>query len=139
VDGRGSIAGRSCFSSPQRPDRFWGPSSLLSHGYRESFLWMKRSVSEADHSPPSSAEVKNGGAIPPRTPYIPWHNAKLMKHRGDFILTLYIQNNATSEWKQKAEILICKTSTSRSKGGLNLALYTVQATRPRHYCDGTSR
>jgi hypothetical protein len=26
---------------------------------------VKRSGSEADHSPPSSAEVKNGGAIPP--------------------------------------------------------------------------
>jgi hypothetical protein len=30
---------------------------------------------EADHSPPSNAEVKNGGAIPP-LPHMPsWHSA----------------------------------------------------------------
>jgi hypothetical protein len=33
---------------------------------------------EADHSPPPSAEVKNGGAIPP-LPHTPsWHSALLM-------------------------------------------------------------
>jgi hypothetical protein len=42
------------FTSPQRPDRLWGPPSV------------KRQGCEADHSPPSSAEFKNGGAILPR-------------------------------------------------------------------------
>jgi hypothetical protein len=28
-------AGAKIFSSPQRPDRLWGPPSLLSNGYRE--------------------------------------------------------------------------------------------------------
>jgi hypothetical protein len=31
----------------------------------DSFQGVKRQVSETDHSPPSSAEVKNGGAMPP--------------------------------------------------------------------------
>jgi hypothetical protein len=36
LEDRGSIPGRGkrFFSSPQRPDRLWGPSSLLSNGYR---------------------------------------------------------------------------------------------------------
>jgi hypothetical protein len=29
--------GSRIFSSPRRPDRFWGPRSLLSHGYRVPF------------------------------------------------------------------------------------------------------
>jgi hypothetical protein len=40
---------------PQRPDRHWGPPSLLSNGYR----WPG---SKTDHSLPSSVEVKNCGA-----------------------------------------------------------------------------
>jgi hypothetical protein len=39
----------SIFLSPQRPDRVWGPHNLPSSGYRLG--------SEADHSPPTSAEV----------------------------------------------------------------------------------
>jgi hypothetical protein len=39
MDGRGSIpdTGKTLFSSPQRPDRLWGPPSLLSNGYRRFF------------------------------------------------------------------------------------------------------
>jgi hypothetical protein len=39
LDGRGSIPGRDKrpSSTPQRPDRLWGPPSLLSNGYRELF------------------------------------------------------------------------------------------------------
>jgi hypothetical protein len=36
---------------------------------------VKRQGSEADHSPPSSAEVKNGGAMPPLPHKSSWHNA----------------------------------------------------------------
>jgi hypothetical protein len=54
------------YSSPQRPDRMWGPLRLLSNGYWGLFLrWVKRQRRIADHSLPSSAEVKKGGAIPP--------------------------------------------------------------------------
>jgi hypothetical protein len=46
------------FSSPHRPDRLWGPLSLLSYGYRGLFpQGLKRSGREADNSPPANAEV----------------------------------------------------------------------------------
>ena len=37
----------------------WGPPNLLFSGYQSSFLGVKRLECKADHSPPSSAEVKN--------------------------------------------------------------------------------
>ena len=46
-------------SSPKRPDRVWGPSSLAFNGYRGSFQGVKRLGRAVDHSPPSSAEVNN--------------------------------------------------------------------------------
>jgi hypothetical protein len=48
------------FCSPPRPDEFRGPPTLLSNGYRKgegSFPGGR--TSEADKSPPSSAQVKN--------------------------------------------------------------------------------
>jgi hypothetical protein len=46
------------FSSPPRPDRLWGPPSLLSSEYQGSFAGVKLPEREGDHSLPSSAEVK---------------------------------------------------------------------------------
>jgi hypothetical protein len=56
IPGRGKIF----FCTPQRPDRIWGPPSLLA-------LWpgIKPPGREADQSPPSNAEVGNSGAILP--------------------------------------------------------------------------
>jgi hypothetical protein len=49
----------SIFSCPRRPDRLWGPSSLLSNRYRGALSsGVKRKGREADHSPAASAEVK---------------------------------------------------------------------------------
>jgi hypothetical protein len=45
------------FATTSRPTL--GLSSLLSIGYRSYFLEVKRPRSEAEHSPPCSAEVKN--------------------------------------------------------------------------------
>jgi hypothetical protein len=42
------------FSSPRRPDRFSGPSSVLTYRNRG----VKRPARETDHPPPTSAEVK---------------------------------------------------------------------------------
>jgi hypothetical protein len=51
--------GPRIITSPCRPDRLWGPPNLLYNGYRElSFPGVKRPGREADHSPPTSAEVK---------------------------------------------------------------------------------
>jgi hypothetical protein len=48
------------FFSPPRPDRPWGPPSLLSNSYQELFHWgIKQPGHEAGHPPPPSAVVKN--------------------------------------------------------------------------------
>jgi hypothetical protein len=42
-----------------RPDRHWGPPSLLYNGYWVSFPGVKRPGCGVDHLPPASAEVKD--------------------------------------------------------------------------------
>jgi hypothetical protein len=51
--------GSRIFSFPQRPDRLWGPPSLLSNGYR----------GEVHHSPPISAKVKKMWIYTSTAPY----------------------------------------------------------------------
>jgi hypothetical protein len=66
------------FSSLQCPNRLWGSRSLLSNGNRGIFPWeVKRPKREGDNSSPSSAEVKNDGAIPPLSNMSSWHGAYL--------------------------------------------------------------
>jgi hypothetical protein len=56
---RSSSPGRvKNFSSPGSPGRVWDPPILLPMGTGESFPWVKRPGREADHSPPTSADVK---------------------------------------------------------------------------------
>jgi len=55
LDGPGSIPVGTRFSA--RPDRPWGPLSLLQNGYRVFTGGKVRSGRAADHSPPSSAAV----------------------------------------------------------------------------------
>jgi hypothetical protein len=59
------------------------PHSLLSRGYQELFPWeVKRPEREADHSPQSSAEVKNAWAIPPLPQYAFMASCSSVKARG---------------------------------------------------------
>ena len=46
-------------SAPKRPNGLCGTPSLLFSRYPGSFLEVKRSGREVNHSPPSSADVKN--------------------------------------------------------------------------------
>jgi hypothetical protein len=67
--------GSRIFSSPCRLDRLWGPLSLLSNAYRGSFPGVKQQRREADHSPPTTAEVKKTWIYTP-TPLTPsWRSA----------------------------------------------------------------
>jgi hypothetical protein len=63
--------GSRIFASAYRPDRLWGPPSLLSNGHREAiFPGVKRPESEADHSPPTSAKVKKTWMYASTPPYV---------------------------------------------------------------------
>jgi hypothetical protein len=58
-------------SSPLRPERLWGPPTLLSNGYQRLFPWgVKRPGREADNSPPSSAEVKKAWSYTSTPQYV---------------------------------------------------------------------
>jgi hypothetical protein len=77
LEGRVSIlgSGKRFFSIPQRPD--WLLAQLVSYrmGTGGSFPGGKAAGREADHSPPSSAEVRYGGAIPPLSHTSSWRSA----------------------------------------------------------------
>jgi hypothetical protein len=67
-----------------------GALSFLSNGYRRLFpKGAKRPVREANQSPQSIAEVKNGGAMPPLPDTSSCHGAKLIKHRVNFIFSYF--------------------------------------------------
>jgi hypothetical protein len=72
----GSNPGRDWefFSSSPRPDWPWGPHRLYPMGTRDSFPEGK--ASEADHSLPSTAEVKEYGSYT-STPPISLHDVML--------------------------------------------------------------
>jgi hypothetical protein len=80
------------FSSPPRPERLRGPPSLLPNGYQVLFSrGAKRAGREADHSLPTSAEVKVWVELYIHSPNTPsWRGAKLKKHRDNFTFYLYL-------------------------------------------------
>jgi hypothetical protein len=51
------------FSSPEHPDRLWGPPSLLFNGYRGYFPKIKRPWRDVDHSR-LAPKLRISGAIP---------------------------------------------------------------------------
>jgi hypothetical protein len=66
---------------PIKPPIQWVPGAVS--------LGVKRRGREADHSPPSSAEVKNAWSLPPLPQYafMAWC---LVKHRDNFTFTFYL-------------------------------------------------
>jgi hypothetical protein len=69
--------GSRIFSSPRRPDWFWGHAT--------SYTGLKRPGREADYSPPGSAEVKKMWIY--TFPNMPsWRSAQLLEHRDNFTL-----------------------------------------------------
>jgi hypothetical protein len=80
--------GSRIFFSACRPDRIWGPHSLLmvTGG---SFQGIKRQGSEADHSPPASAEVKEMWIYTSTPPYS-FMSLCLVRHKDNFTFALYV-------------------------------------------------
>jgi hypothetical protein len=56
--------------SPQCPDWLRSTQPSIQRALRAVSLGGKQLGHEADYSPPSSAKVKNGGAIPPISMYL---------------------------------------------------------------------
>jgi hypothetical protein len=76
-------------TSPYRPNQLWSPPNLLSNGYwggRGCFPRCQTAGHEADHSPPTSAEVKKTWIYASALSYVfmAWC---LVKHRDCFIFT----------------------------------------------------
>jgi hypothetical protein len=83
---RGSIPsrGKRVFSPSQRPDCL-GPTQPPVQWVSETLsLAVKRPAREGDHFPPYSAEIKNGGAIPP----FPIRLHGVMRYRNNFTVCI---------------------------------------------------
>jgi len=74
------------FSLPPYPDWVWSPPSLLFNVYWGALTpEVKQLGCEADYSPPSSAIVLMGGAVPPHLQYS-FMACCLVKHRNNLTL-----------------------------------------------------
>jgi hypothetical protein len=75
---------------------------------RGSFLGVKRPVREADNSPPSAAEVKDGGAIPP-LPHMSQGQIYLLIDGGEgsasrLKFTIHMFNTLMDPWNKLTKI-----------------------------------
>jgi hypothetical protein len=76
IGGSRPVRGWEFFSSPLHPDRLWGPPSHLSNGTVS--LGIKWPGREADHSPPSSAELEVWVELFLHSPNMPsWRRAQV--------------------------------------------------------------
>jgi len=66
-------------------------------GTGDSFLGVKRPVGEADHLPPSNAEVKNAWAHTSSPSYV-FMEWCLVKHRDKFTFTYNLTSKVSFNW-----------------------------------------
>jgi hypothetical protein len=98
-DGRGSIPGRGKIVSFCTAYRL-----VLGHTQPpiQCVPGIKQPRLEADHAPPSSAGVKNGGAVPPLPHISSCHSAQLIKHR-DFTFLMFCYLSLTDSVSREDE------------------------------------
>jgi len=111
------------FSSPPCLDWIYSPSSTLSNGYPSLFpLGVKRPESEANHSSPSSAEVKNTCNYKSNPHTSSWRGAQscigyvfmtwyLVTQRRNLLMTLFF----IKTWFMLAQLIPIWTSSSRKR------------------------
>jgi hypothetical protein len=106
------------FSSPPCREWLWDTPSLLSSGYQGLSLGVKRPGREADHSPLSSAKVKEWVELYLHSPSMPsWHGAQL-KHRENFTFAK-IWSKFSMNWRH-----VLKQTWNT---GLSVHMYTLSS------------
>jgi hypothetical protein len=104
LGGRSSIPGRAktfLFSAHSRP-AMRPTQTPIQWARGDLSPEVKRPGHKADHSPPSSVEVKNGGDIPPlrhTSVFMEWY---LIKHRDDFTFAFTIVWDVTEVYRQQS-------------------------------------
>jgi hypothetical protein len=91
LDGRGVgdrvQVGSRILSFPHRPERFWGPLSLLSNGYKG--LFPLRGVKLTTHLQLLPRSRIRGSILVHTLPHTPsWRSAQLIKHRDNITFTV---------------------------------------------------
>jgi hypothetical protein len=89
----------------------------------------KQLGSQVDHSPPSSTEVKNGGATPPLLHMSSWRGAQLIKH-----LTL-LEHNKRDCWIQQAGTAYHEQNIQGSQRDCGFPLSIVLTSHNIFCCD----
>jgi hypothetical protein len=116
---RGSIPGRDSviFSTPQRPDRLWGPPSFLYDGYQRVLsVGVKLLGRDANHSPLLSVEVKEWWRYISIPSYISMA-LFVIKHGGKFalpyLITICSDYRRGSDWWMNSQITIASAEPFR--------------------------
>jgi hypothetical protein len=91
--------GKGFFSSPQRPDSLWVHTASYLVVLRANSQGSRRPGHESDHSPPSSAKVENGEAIPPLPHTSSWYGAEIISHSGSLTSAfIFIDSSPSKEF-----------------------------------------
>jgi hypothetical protein len=100
-------------------------------GTGDSFPVIKRPGREADHSPPSGAEVKNAWSCTSTSPYVfmAWY---CVKHRDNSTFTLLsrLKLHYTVQVKVKLSLCLTKCHSMKTYGGMEVQLHAFLTSAP---------